>query len=99
MLPTSACTRTALHLSRTDRTSARSRSTCGRVSRTALVVAQIGQEITLRRLRRIDSECVEIERENPNPKHRCIRIDAQTEDVEIVGGIVGAVVGVPRTPD
>ena len=62
-------------------------------------MAAIGQEITLKRLRRIDSECVEIERESTNPKHRSIRIDGQTDDVEIVGVIVGAVVGVPRAPD
>ena len=63
-----------------------------------LVVARIGQEITLKRLRRIDDECLELEPESTNPKHRSIRIDAQTEDIEIVGVIVGAVVGVPRTP-
>ena len=64
-----------------------------------LVVARIGQEITLKRLRRIDDECVELEPESTNPEHESIRIDAQTDDVEIVGVIVGAVVGVPRTPD
>ena len=62
-------------------------------------MAAIGQEITLKRLQRIDSECVEIERESTNPKHRSIRIDGQTEEVEIVVGvIVGAVVGLPARP-
>ena len=60
-------------------------------------MALIGQQITLKRLRRIDSECVELEDESTNPKHRSIRIDTQTEDVEIAGVIVGAVVEVPRT--
>ena len=64
-----------------------------------LVVARIGREIALKRFRRIDDACVELQSESTNPKHRSIRIDAQTEDVEIVGVIVGAVVGVPRSPD
>ena len=64
-----------------------------------LVVARVGQEITLKRLRRIDDACVELQPQSTNPKHRSIRIDAQTEDVEIVGVIVGAVVGVPRSPE
>ena len=64
-----------------------------------LVVARIGQEIALKRFRRIDDACVELQPESSNPKHRSIPIDAQTEDVEIVGVIVGAVVGVPRAPD
>ena len=63
------------------------------------MMAAIGQEITLKRLRRVDSECVEIERESTNPKHRSSRIDAQSEEVDIVGVIVGADVGVPRAPD
>ena len=62
-----------------------------------LVVARIGQKMALRRLRRIDDACVELQPESTNPTHRSIRIDAQTEDVEIVGVVVGAVVGVPRT--
>ena len=62
-----------------------------------LVVARIGQEIMVRRLRRIDAGCVEFQPESTNPKHRSIRIDAQTKDIEIVGVVVGAVVGVPRS--
>ena len=64
-----------------------------------LVVARIGQEITLKRLRRIDDRCIKLKPESTNPEHRSISINPQTEDVEIVGLIVGAVVGVPRSPD
>ena len=61
-------------------------------------MAAIGQEITLKRLQRIDSECVEIERESTNPKHRSIRIDEQTEEVEIVVGVIaGPSWGCPHT--
>ena len=58
-----------------------------------LVVARIGQEITLKRFRRINDGCVELQPESTNAEHRTIRIDAQTEDVEIVGVVVGAIVG------
>ena len=61
-----------------------------------LVVARIGQKIALKRLRRINDKCIKLEPESTNPTHRSIRIDAQTEDVEIVGVVVGAVVGAKR---
>ena len=61
-----------------------------------LVVARIGQGVTLKRLRRVNKNCVELQPESTNANHRSIRIDAETEDVEIVGVIVGAVVGVLR---
>ena len=62
-----------------------------------LVVARIGQQIMVRRLRRIDAGCVELQPESTNPKHRSIHIDAQTKDSAIVGVVVGAVVGAQRT--
>ena len=64
-----------------------------------LVVARIGQEIALKRLRRINDKCIKLEPESTNPEHRSIPINTQTEDVEIVGVVVGALVRVPRTPD
>ena len=56
-----------------------------------LVVARTGQEITLKRFRRINGACVELQPESTNPEHRTIQIDASTEDVEIVG-VGGAIV-------
>ena len=58
-----------------------------------LVVARIGQEITLKRFRRIDAECIELEPESTNPEHKTIRIDPTTEDFQIAGVVVGAIVG------
>ena len=58
-----------------------------------LVVARIGQEIVLKRYRRVSKSVVELQPESTNPEHQPIRIDAQTDDVEIVGIVVGAVVG------
>ena len=62
-----------------------------------LVVARIEQKIMVRRMVRINDGCVELQPESTNPKHQSLRIDAQTKDIEIVGVVVGAVVGVPRT--
>ena len=61
-----------------------------------LVVARIGQEITLKRFRRISDECIELEPESTNPAHETIRIDPTTEDFQIVGVVVGAIVGARR---
>ena len=61
-----------------------------------LVVARIGQEITLKRFRRINGGCVELQPESTNAEHQTISIDAQTEDVEIVGVVVGAIIGTRR---
>ena len=56
------------------------------------MLAPTGQDIKVGRLRRIDTGCVELQPESTNPKHRSIRIDAQTKDkdIEIVGVVVGA---------
>ena len=50
-----------------------------------LVVARIGQEIVLKRYRRVSKRVVELQPESTNPEHQPIRIDAQSDDVEIVG--------------
>ena len=64
-----------------------------------LVVARIGQEITLKRFRRIDAGRIELEPESTNPEHKTIRIDPTTEDFQIVGIVVGAIVGTRRVVD
>ena len=61
-----------------------------------LVVARIGQEIVLKRYRRLSASVVELQPESANAEHQPIRIDAQTDDVEIVGVVVVAVVGARR---
>ena len=58
-----------------------------------LVVARIGQEIVLKRYRCVSKSVVELQPESTNPEHQPIRIDAQSDDVEIVGVVLGAVVG------
>ena len=61
-----------------------------------LVVARIGQDVTLKRFHRKRAGVVELQPQSTNPEHRTIRIDARTEDAEIVGVVVGAIVGSRR---
>ena len=61
-----------------------------------LVVARIGPEITLKRFHQISDECIELKPESKNPRHETIRIDPTTEDFQIVGVVVGAIVGTPQ---
>ena len=61
-----------------------------------LVVARIGQEITLKQFRHVSNQCIKLEPESTNPEHRSIPINPQTEDFQIVGVVVGAVVGAKR---
>ena len=61
-----------------------------------LVVARIGQEITLKRYARKSASVIELQPESTNPEHEPIRIEPHTEDFEIVGIVVGAIVGARR---
>ena len=61
-----------------------------------IVVARIGTEITVKCFRRPVNDRIELQPCSSNPEHRPIVIDARTEDWEIVGGVVGAMIGPPR---
>ena len=61
-----------------------------------LVVARIGQEITLKRYSRKSESVIELQPESTNPEHQPIEIDPNTHDFEIVGIVVGAIVGTRR---
>ena len=61
-----------------------------------VVVARIGEEITLKRFyRRNGHESVELQPVSSNPEHGTIRIDGQN-DFEISGIVVGAIIGTRR---
>lgn len=64
-----------------------------------LVVARIGPEVTLKRYCRKGADIIELQPESSNPEHEPIRIDRDTEDFEIVGVVVGAIVGARRRDD
>lgn len=57
-----------------------------------IVVARIGNEITLKRFYKKDDDTVELRPESHNPEHQPISIDLRTDDFGIAGTVVGAIV-------
>ena len=58
-----------------------------------VVVAKIGEELTLKRFFRVDERHVELRPESTNPEHQPIQIDLEEEAFEIAGIAVGALIG------
>ena len=58
-----------------------------------IVLARIEGEVTLKRYERIDANTIELQPVSSNPVHEAITIGPTTEDAEIVGLVVGAIVG------
>ena len=61
-----------------------------------IVVARIGADITLKCFHRPNDHRIELRPCSKNPEHRAILIYEQTEDWEIVGVVIGAMIGTPR---
>ena len=64
-----------------------------------LVVARIGVEVTLKRYHRTGTYTFELQPQSSNPEHEPIQVDTRSEDFEIVGIVVGAIIGTPRVPN
>ena len=65
-----------------------------------IVVARIGDEVVVKRFCRKGPETIELQPESNNPEHKAIQIDPSTVGFEVVGTVVGAVVGTRRdAPD
>ena len=62
-----------------------------------VVIARIGQEITLKCFHRADPDRIELQPRSSNSEHRPIVIDGTTADWEIVGVVVGAMIGARPT--
>ena len=62
-----------------------------------VVIARIGQEITLKCFHRADPDRIELQPRSSNPEHEPIVIDGTTADCEIVGVVVGAMIGARPT--
>ena len=58
-----------------------------------MVVARIGDQVTLKRYHRVDQVRVELLPESTNPEHQPIVVDLETETFEICGVAVGALLG------
>ena len=58
-----------------------------------LVIARIETEITLKRFHRASDTLVELQPRSTNPEHEPIRIGPESPDAEIVGVVVGAIIG------
>ena len=64
-----------------------------------VVIARIGTDITLKRYERTGKTTVELQPVSTNAEHKPIEIRPTTTDVEIVGVVVGAIVGTRRATD
>jgi len=61
-----------------------------------IVIARIGGEVVVKRFRRTGPETIELQPESHDPEHKPIRVTPTTVDFEIVGTVVGAIVGTRR---
>ena len=64
-----------------------------------IVVARIGSEIVMKRYRPTHEHLIELEPESTNPEHKSIAVDLRVEDFEILGTVVGAIIGTRYEPD
>ena len=64
-----------------------------------VVLARIGEEVTLKRFERNCKHAVEFQPESTNPDHEPIRADLRSDDVAIVGIVVGAIIGTRRAAE
>ena len=62
-----------------------------------VVIARIGQEVTLKCFHRADPDRIELQPRSSNPEHKPIVIDETTADWEIIGVVVGAMIGARPT--
>ena len=60
-----------------------------------IVIARLGDEITLKRFMRSGDGALELHPDSTNPKHKVISIEPET-DFEIAGVVVGGIIGTDR---
>lgn len=64
-----------------------------------IVLARVGPEVTLKRYQRVDAKTVALQPVSTNPEHEAIEIGPTTDGAEIVGIVVGAIVGTRRAAE
>ena len=60
-----------------------------------VVVARLGDEVTLKRFVRVDKRHMELRPDSHNPEHQPIRLDLARHILHIDGVVVGALIGRP----
>ena len=63
-----------------------------------VVLARIGQDVTLKCFHRTDDGRIELQPRSSNPEHQIIVIGPHTEDWQVVGVVVGAMIAGPPKP-
>ena len=58
-----------------------------------IVIARIGDDITMKRYHRA-ADHIELQPQSMNPEHETITVELDTDDFEIIGVIVGAIIGI-----
>ena len=58
-----------------------------------IVVVRLGDEVVVKRFCRTGPDAIELQSESHNPEHQTIRITHETDGFEVVGTVVGAIVG------
>ena len=61
-----------------------------------IVIARIGSDVTLKRYHRAQAGVIELQPQSTNPEHETLYVEPDNEDFEIVGIVVGAIIGPPR---
>ena len=61
-----------------------------------IVVARLGEEVVVKRFVRTDEHTIELQPKSHNPEHKPIPITKDTIGFEVVGTVVGAIVGTRR---
>ena len=61
-----------------------------------VVIARIGSDVTLKRYHRTQTGVIELQPQSTNPEHKTLYVEPDNEDFEIVGVVVGAIIGPPR---
>lgn len=59
-------------------------------------LARNGQEVALKRFRCRDADTIALQPESSNPEHRPLRAGPDTEDFQVLGVVVRAIIGSRR---
>ena len=79
----------ALRLARDEESDARDEESEEKLQDGQVVAARVGDEVILRRYHRVDERTGELQPESADPDHHPIKFVTETEDIEIIGIVIG----------